>query len=199
MNKTRFLLTAVICLILTVECGQAKSGISLKNATVVIIRHAEKPETGKDLSPAGAHRAQAYVDFFKSFTIDSHPVKLNHLFAAAESKHSNRPQETLEPLSNALRIKIQSQFDLSDPEDLADQVRRSSSGETVLICWHHGAIPDLLKAFGAHPKTLLPRGKWPDDVFGWLIVLQYDRAGNLSAHVYNESLTPDDARHPPPR
>ena len=125
-------------------------------------------------------------------------MKFDHLFAAAESKHSDRPHETLEPLSNALGIKIQSQFDLSEPQDLADKVRRSYGGETVLICWHHGAIPDLLKAFGAHPKELLPRGKWPDDVFGWLIVLRYDQVGRLSAHVYNESLTPEDPKHPPP-
>jgi len=198
MNKSRSLITAVIVLVLTVDYGQAKTTSQLKNATVLIIRHAEKPETGKHLTPAGVRRAQAYPGFFKSFTIDSHPVKIDHLFAAQKSKNSDRSRETLLPLSNALHLKIHLTFDLSESQELADKVRRSYSGETVLICWHHGAIPGLLKAFGVNPKTVLPGGEWPDDVFGWLIVLRYDQQGNLSAHVSNEEITPEDARHPPP-
>jgi hypothetical protein len=198
MNKARLLFTTVIFLVLTVEYGQSKTTPQFKNATVLIIRHAEKPETGKDLSPAGVRRAQAYTGYFKSLKIDSQPVKLDHLFAAQESKHSDRCRETLLSLSNALHLKIHSKFDTSEAQKLADKVSGSYSGEAVLICWHHGAIPGLLKAFGANPKTLLPGGKWPEDVFGWLIVLRYDQQGNLSAHVYNEAITSEDVRHPPP-
>jgi len=93
------LITAVIFLVLAVDCGQAKTTSQLKNATVLIIRHAEKPESGKHLSPAGVRRAQAYVDFFNSFTLNSHLVKVDHLFAAKKSKNSDRPSETLLPLS----------------------------------------------------------------------------------------------------
>jgi hypothetical protein len=73
--------------------------------------------------------------------------------AAQESKHSDRSRETLLPLSNALRLKIHTSFDVSGREQLVDKVRRTYSGETVLICWHHGAIPELLKAFGGDPNT----------------------------------------------
>ena len=197
INKSRSLITAVIFLVLAVDYGQAKTTSQLKNATVLIIRHAEKPESGKHLSPAGVRRAQAYVGFFKSFTLNSHLVKVDHLFAAKKSTNSDRPSETLLPLSNALHLKIHSTFDLSESQELADKVRRSYSGETVLICWHHGAIPDLLRAFGANPKALLPGGEWPDDVFGWLIVLRYDQNGKVSANVSNERINPDDAKHPP--
>ena len=108
MNNSRSLITAVIFLVLAVDYGQAKTTSQLKNATVLIIRHAEKPEIGRHLAPAGVRRAQAYPGFFKSFTIDSHPVKIDHLFAAQESKNSDRCHETLLPLSNALRLKIHS-------------------------------------------------------------------------------------------
>jgi hypothetical protein len=198
MTKSRSLITAVIFLALAVDYGQAKTTSQLKNATVLIIRHAEKPEIGKHLSSAGVKRAQAYVGFFKSFTLNSHLVKVDHLFAAKESQHSDRCRETLLPLSNSLDLKIHSNFDLSESQELADKVRRTYSGETVLICWHHGAIRDLLKAFGVRPKVLLPGGEWPDDVFGWLVVLRYDQKGEVSANVSNEGITPDDAKHPPP-
>jgi len=197
MNKTRSFITAVIFLVLAVDYGQARSTAQLKNATVLIIRHAEKPAAGKHLSPAGVSRAQAYVSYFKSLTVNSHPVKLDHLFAAHESKHSDRCHETLVPLSNARGLKLHTNFDLSDSQQLADKVRGSYSGESVLICWHHGAIPDLLKAFGVNPKVLLPGGKWPEDVFGWLVVLRYDQNGEVTTSVSNEGIAPGDAKHPP--
>src|SRR5437764_10364461 len=114
MNKARASFIAVVFFVLPVEYGQAQSSPRLKNATVLIIRHAEKPESGKHLSPAGVRRAQAYVDFFNSFTLNSHLVKIDHLFAAKKSKNSDRPSETLLPLSNALHLKIHSTFDLSE-------------------------------------------------------------------------------------
>ncbi|MDQ6656286.1 MAG: histidine phosphatase family protein [Verrucomicrobiota bacterium] len=197
MNTTRILLTAVIFLVLSLET-QAKSSPHLKNATVLLIRHAEKPDEGKDLSPAGRARAQAYVKFFQSLRVDDRAVKLDHLFAAAESKNSDRCHETLIPLSDALQKKIHTEFALSESQKLARTIARSGSGETVLICWHHGAMPDLLKALGARPKDLLPGGEWPEEVFGWLVVLRYDENGKLFTSVSNEGITADDAKHPAP-
>jgi hypothetical protein len=34
---------------------------------------------------------------------------------------------------------------------------------------------------GADPQKLLPpKGKWPEDVFGWFVRLEYDQNGNLN-------------------
>jgi len=38
------------------------------NATIYLIRHAEKPPSGKGLSPAGQARANAYVQYFQNLT-----------------------------------------------------------------------------------------------------------------------------------
>jgi hypothetical protein len=199
INKIVSFITAIVFLHLAVDHGHAKSTTHLKDATVLIIRHAEKPETGKDLAPAGVRRAEAYVAFFRSLTVNSHPVKIDHLFAAHQSKNSDRCRETLLPLSNALAKKLHTEFDVTEGQHLADKVKSSYSGESVLICWHHGAIPDLLKAFGVDPKVLLPGGKWPEDVFGWLIVLRYDQNGQVTTSLSNEGIAPDDSRHPLPR
>src|SRR5258708_2692823 len=51
---------------------------ALKNAVVLIIRHAEKPDGGYDLSPAGYKRADAYPGYFKGLMMDSQPLKLDY-------------------------------------------------------------------------------------------------------------------------
>ncbi len=48
-----------------------KADAGLKNAVVLIIRHAEKPDKGEDLSKAGKKRAEAYVKYFENYAVDS--------------------------------------------------------------------------------------------------------------------------------
>lgn len=88
----------------------AETNSALKNTVILIVRHAEKPDDGYGLSAEGEARAKAYVNYFKHFTIESQPVKLSHLFAAADSKKSHRPRLTIEPTSKALGLAIDSRF-----------------------------------------------------------------------------------------
>ena len=156
------------------------SADGLKNAVILVIRHAEKPDSGDGLSPAGQERAKAYVDYFKNFTVDSKPLKLDYLFSAADSKVSQRPRLTLEPLSKALGLTIDGQFDETKFQKLADEIRSQPHGQHILICWHHGEIPQLIQALGADPGKLFPKGKWPDEVFNWLVELRFDANGHLT-------------------
>jgi hypothetical protein len=49
----------------------------------------------------------------------------------------------------------------------------------------------LLASLGADPQKLLPpKGKWPEDVFGWFVRLEYDQNGNLNVKVQDEDLMP---------
>jgi hypothetical protein len=197
MNRLQaFALTFIISVFPDVVV--AKGGVTPRNTTVLIVRHGEKPPNGKDLSADGFKRAQDYVSYFKHLKIDSHPIKIDELYAAGESAHSDRSHETLIPLSEALKLKIRTRFNEDQVDDLAKKLADGThNGETVVVCWHHGKIPDLLKAFGVDPSKLLPGGNWPEDVFGWLVVLHYDDKGNVSARVQSESLEPNDAKHPP--
>ena len=180
--------------LLTVTPVFAGDSSGLKDTTVLIIRHAEKPDKGYDLTPAGYQRAKAYVHYFQNFTVDGKPITLDHLFAAADSNGSHRPRLTLEPLSNATGLPIDQRFEAKQYQKLADELRAKPHGAHILICWHHGDIPELLQALGASPEKLLPHGKWPDDVFGWMIQLHYDDEGQLvKAKCINENLMPGDA------
>lgn len=151
----------------------------LSNAVIFVIRHAEKPDEGDGLSPDGEKRAQLYVPYFKGLKVDGQPFKLDHLFAAADSKNSERPRLTLTPLSEALNLPLDLRFKASDTDGLAEELKTKDHGKFILVCWHHGGIDALLKKFGKKPSTLLPDGNWPEDVFDWLIVLRFDAAGEV--------------------
>ena len=166
---------------------------TLTNATILIIRHAEKPDHGPELAPAGSQRAQAYADYFQHFQVDGHPLKLNHLFCTADSAGSRRPRRTLEALSQALKLPLDGRFPNKNALALAQEIRTHFHGQNLLICWHHGEIPVLLAGLGADPQAVLPEGVWPDEVFDWLIELRFDAAGRLlAAQRLPEHLMPGD-------
>jgi hypothetical protein len=152
---------------------------ALANTTVLLIRHADKPAEGRDLSLAGVERAKGYVRYFQYFQIDGEPLKLDALFAAKDSKNSMRPRLTVEPLSRALNLPVNCEFKDKEPEKLADELKSKPHGKNILICWHQGKMPDLLQDLGADPKALLPDGKWQENVYGWVIELRYDHQGLL--------------------
>jgi len=177
--KNNSIIRAALLLLAAAFSCLGQSTIGLKDAVVLIIRHAEKLESGQSLAPAGFERAEAYVKYFGEFQVDGQPLKLDSLFAAADSKNSHRPRLTLEPLSRALHLPIDTSFKDKMPELLADQLKSNPHGKAILVCWHHGKIPELLRALGADAGALLPNGKWPDAEFGWVIELRYDGEGKL--------------------
>jgi len=170
-----------------------------KNAVILVIRHADKPDTGHTLSAAGDARAQAYINYFKNYQIDGQPHRPDYLFAAKDSANSHRSRLTLEPTAKALGLTNDYQFSNDQFSQLAGAIQNHPPGTNILICWHHGNIPELLGALGADPKKLLPNGKWPDDEFGWLIQLRYDENGHLfDSQRINENLPPEAPAKPAP-
>jgi hypothetical protein len=161
------------------QASNAGNASPLANAVILIIRHAEKPDSGSGLAPAGKKRAKAYVDYFRNFTVDGQPLKLDSLFASADSKASRRARLTIEPTSKKLGLDIDTRFDDAHYQKLATEIRSKPQGKNMLICWHHGEIPQLVQALGGDPSQLFRSSKWPDAVFNWVIQLRYDANGNL--------------------
>jgi len=168
-----------------------------KNSVVLIIRHAENPANGHGLSPRGKERAEAYKNYFLNFTVDSKRLEPNAVVVAADSKQSHRPRLTVEPFAKAAKLPIDNRFANKQPADLAAGLRASYQGKVILVCWHHGQIPDLLRALGAAPETLLPNGKWPRDVYDWVIMVSFDENGRVipeSTRRINKHLLPGDSQ-----
>jgi hypothetical protein len=85
----------------------------------------------------------------------------------------------LEPLGQAIGRKPDLRYNAKRPQDLASELNSRPHGKTILICWHHKEIPELLEDLGADPQRLLPQGQWPAQQFGWLLQLRYDQDGHL--------------------
>ena len=155
-----------------------------KSATLLVIRHAEKSGDADDtgLTSAGQARAQAYVVYFQRLMVDSVRVAApSWLIAKADEAESRRARLTLEPLAAALGLPIDTDLREEQTRQLAQRLREDSryDGATTLVCWSHKHLPALAKALGA-PKSLLP-DEWPEDVFDWLLQLDYDAEGALAS------------------
>jgi phosphohistidine phosphatase SixA len=172
----------------------------LRNVTVLIVRHAEKPD-GKDgpdsrgLTPRGEQRAQAYASYFDPLNIDGQSLMPQRLIATSDSKNSERPRLTLTPLAARLQLPLEQPFADKQVDKLVDSLRQQNQAGVVLIAWHHGELGDLIHAFGGDLTALTGKDKWPGDVFNWLIVLRFDDRGQLIAsrsHLVRERLLPGD-------
>lgn len=167
-----------------------------KNSVVLIIRHAEDAGSGHGLSRRGKERAEAYKNYFQNFTINSKRREPNVVLVAKDSKQSHRPRLTVSPFAKAANLPIDSSFGNKQPTDLAAELHANHQGNVILICWHHGQIPTLLRALGATPETLLPNGKWPKNVYDWVIMASFDEKGRLipeSTRRIEERLLPGDS------
>ena len=191
----RRLVIAVIFASALLAVANAQEGP--KNATVLIIRHAEDADNGDGISPLGQQRAEAYKNYFLKFTVDSKRREPEAIFAAKDSKKSHRPRLTMEPFAKAANLKIDTRFGNNQSADLAADLRANQQGKVILICWRHPYIPALLRALGANAETFLPNGKWPGAVFNWIILLSFDEDGHLipsSSRRTNEHLLPSDSQ-----
>jgi hypothetical protein len=191
----RCLFSAVLFLYTLALAADSQEGP--KDAVILIIRHAENPDTGRGLSPRGKERAEAYKNYFQTFALDSKQLEPDVIFAAKDSKQSHRPRLTVEPFAKAEKLQIDTRFGNNQSVELATALRATEQGKRILISWRHGDIPALLRALGAKPKDLLPNGKWPDPVYDWVILLSYDQEGHLipsGTRRINEHLLPGDSQ-----
>jgi hypothetical protein len=134
-------------------------------ATILLIRHAEKLTDGRiDLSPVGFERAKLIPELFggASGAAPHNLPRPDFLFATHQSKKSNRPVETITPLSEALKLPISAEIEDDDFATLAKEMLSGKyAGKVVLVAWHHGKIPGFARALGATP----PYDPWPETQF----------------------------------
>lgn len=131
-------------------------------AQVIIIRHGEKNAFGQ-LTPKGQTRVEALASYLT--IIDgstTNPPLFNVgppsvLFAARPVQFSDdntvRCIQSLIPTALKLQLPVHSPYGPHQETQIAQLVLNDPryNGKSVLICWHHTFIADLIRAFGYIP------------------------------------------------
>jgi hypothetical protein len=118
------------------------------------------------------------------------------LFASQGSKSSNRPVETITPLSIAVGgLEINSKYPDQCYGDLATAILGAPAtygGKAILIAWHHGHAPDLAHALGVPKSELKPWDPWKPTVFDLVFKITWNDSKKASLVVaYQELLFGD--------
>jgi len=166
---------------------------ALQRATkIMLIRHAEKPAKDSDpygvtakgerskesLEVRGWQRAGALANLLvpanRRFQHAS-LAKPQFLFASKPLRRrgSRRPIETITPLAQKLAIKINSDHQRSDFEDMLEEAL--SCKGVVLICWQREYIPQIASHILGNKKFSL---NWPDDCFDMIWVFDLIRSSS---------------------
>lgn len=142
-------------------------------AEVIIIRHAEKPESGNQLSLEGRERAAALAPYFlgNRDVLEFGPPVAIYAQAQKHETSSLRSIQTVKPLADALHLKINDSFNRDDFKSMVDQIEHEKKydGHTVLICWEHKVIPGIAREFGAEDAP----EKWSGDAYDRTWVLTF--------------------------
>ncbi len=160
-------------------------------AEIIFLRHAEKPTEGSELNPRGWERAKALATLFAEDT-----RVLEHGPAAAiyaMKPGSVRAIQTMEATARALHLTIKSKYHRDDIDSLVNALRTNKSleGKTVIVCWEHKVLPEMLKAFG---WTNGPK-KWADETFDRLWVLDFEQGRPSRLRDLPQKLLPGDSDH----
>jgi broad specificity phosphatase PhoE len=133
------------------------------------MRHAEKTgdKSDRHLSPPGQQRAAKLASY-----IPQQFGRPDVLIAAKNSDRSRRPRETLEPLADALGLKIMAAIDDDEVDALIDYLSTDAIvGKFGVISWRHSDIPAVMAALGA-PSGSYPE-PWPEADFSRIIEISY--------------------------
>ena len=96
-----------------------------KNINILMVRHAEKPDSGKELSVTGQERAHAYAVYFQNYVLNGTLLKLSYIFATADSSQSQRPRLTMEPLAETMGMEIHAKYQENDYQKVADHISKT--------------------------------------------------------------------------
>ena len=186
--------------LLPIVCFAGTTSALAAPATVIFIRHAEKPDPNdctpsfrpifhgpnsplqycNELSPAGWARAAHLPQMFQSPALRRFGPP-----AAIFAMHPHggdgtlRPQEMVSYLSNSFRTPIQVPYESGENDLLANQILSDHryDGRMVLICWEHKSISDFGKKY-AFGEPELKKFDWSGNDYSSALILHLNRDGS---------------------
>lgn len=157
--------TMLFILVALSACDKPVHDAPSQDLKVVIIRHAEKPEKGDNLSCQGQNRAlQLAQVLYQQFKLPDY-MYVPALDADKATSHS-RMFQTITPFAVKHNLTINSKYQDDDYAGVAKSVLKKRG--TVLMVWSHQSIPKLAKALG-----LKQPAEWKDADYDTIWVLTY--------------------------
>lgn len=162
-------------------------------AQILLIRHAEKPDIGNELSARGWERAKLLPQMFNTRAELTEFGQIASLFAMAPAKQdgSVRAIQTLKFVAENLKVGINSDFKRDQVSELIDSIKndRNLDGKTVLICWEHSVLIDIAHELGVQSALT-----WPGHQFDRVWSLTFSTDSKLTRfESLPEKLLPGDS------
>lgn len=171
---------------------------------IILIRHADKldqTDPGPFLSPQGVMRAE----LFSKYYLGMYPEP-DYIITTAQTHYSFRELQTVIPLVTyyavlqpqggqpvLLNNKYKHEKNFSGLKKLYTDLLNDYkfSGKTVLICWHHAEIPQLLYGLGATPY----QSKLADDDYDTVYHILFDTHKGIVKLIILPNQYPVDTFH----
>lgn len=169
MRTLKWLSLALLILFSVVAFAQSQnSGGDLR---IIIMRHAEKPVNGDNLSCKGFNRAMMLPGVLvKRFGVPAYVYVPSP--STGKATKSGRMLQTVWPLATKYNLAVNTKFDVDDTNDLAKNI--STKTGTVLVVWEHNAIRKIISALGVKAGKL----KWQGDDYDslWIVTIHNGKA-----------------------
>lgn len=151
---------------------------------ILILRHAEKPNTGQGLSERGEQRAQLIADYIPN--VFGEP---DYIYAAGGTLKSMRPFLTIMPLWNRFKdVILDTTFEDRHVDNVATQISKITVNhhKNIVICWHHGQIPELLNWFCHFGKIDHDyNDPWPEEDYSSIYQILIDKHGKIELNKHS--------------
>jgi hypothetical protein len=162
--KYAFLRTAAACIssLLFFYTASAQDN----QLRIILIRHAEKPPKGDNLSCQGLNRSLELPHLlYTRFGLPA-ATYIPSMALGDSTKHS-RMFQTIIPFAVKFNLPLTSKFQEDDSTAMAHEIFQKNG--TVFIIWEHKRIPSIARALGIKDSL-----HWPDDDYEsiWIITFQ---------------------------
>ena len=133
---------------------------------VVLIRHAEKPLKGYNLTCQGINRSLQLVPVLHTRFGEPSAIYVPAMGQGDTTKHA-RMFQTIVPFAAKYNLLIHTTFKEDDTIRLAQTIRRQKG--IVLLVWEHSRLPAIAHCLGVQDALL----HWPDEDYDSLWIIEY--------------------------
>jgi hypothetical protein len=166
-------------------CDRTDAQTTPADLRVVLIRHAEKPKKGDNLTCQGLNRAMQLPALLHArFGVPS-ATYIPSMALGDSTKHC-RMFQTIIPFAVKYNLTLTSKFQENDSTGIAEDILQRKG--TVLVIWEHKKLVSIARALGINDDRL----HWPDDDYDSIWVISF-HGGKAKLTKGKEGLRPSTA------